>query len=480
MLPVASMLALLLIPAAIVAALIWSSVRLERAATEVIRDTHGMAAASELEAALLRFQRASNLARVAPDATATRQKDRALAELRGLIPATEAHARTSAQARLHHELSQDIDEYVSERARLDASDADVDEIIRESRLSLEQALGTIRALGQLNTAMTLRAHSMALRLERLADLSSSMAIALVLLGVTAILIGVRRYIVDPLVDLHRAIQRFRRGDALVQAGGGGWRVITDVRDAFNTMARTLFGQREAQLAFLAGVAHDLRNPLAAVKMGIRVAEETTDEDRRARTLRMLDRQVDRLARMVEDLLSASRIEAGELVLERQSFDLRDAVREVVRVYAPTSSAHRLVLRFDERPVLVEADPLRVEQVVGNLVTNAIKYSPGGGRVLVAVRRRDDGWAVLEVSDQGIGMTPEQVQEAFEPFRRGASEVAPGAGLGLSVVRRIVDAHGGRIEVESAPRAGSTFRVLLPASGEAHAPTTTVRGAAPDS
>src|SRR5690606_35828359 len=151
--------------------------------------------------------------------------------------------------------------------------------------------------------------------------------------------------------------------------------------------------------------------------------------------------------MVDDLLDATRIEAGKLEMRFEECDLRVAVDDMIRLYAPTSPEHRISAKLPDQPVLVEADPLRLEQVVSNLLSNAIKYSPRGGTVGVTIETTADE-AVLSVADEGVGISPEERSDIFLPFRPRKAEAPAGAGLGLSVVRRIVEAHGGRIDVES--------------------------------
>jgi signal transduction histidine kinase len=165
---------------------------------------------------------------------------------------------------------------------------------------------------------------------------------------------------------------------------------------------------------------------------------------------------------VDDLLDASRIEAGELSLARETVDAREVARRCVETFADVSSVHQVTLVGSGAPALVEADPWRLEQVVVNLLENAIKYSPAGGPVVVDVRARG-GEVLVEVSDRGEGISPAQLGQLFEPFRRGDQPHAgvAGSGLGLSIVRRIVTAHGGDIDVESTPKVGTTFRVRLP-------------------
>jgi signal transduction histidine kinase len=148
----------------------------------------------------------------------------------------------------------------------------------------------------------------------------------------------------------------------------------------------------------------------------------------------------------------------------QDGDVRGLARGAVDLFRSAATTHRLVLDVTDEPAMVSCDSLRIEQVLNNLISNAIKYSPSGSDVNVDVGVRDDE-AVLSVRDEGVGIAPEDVPHIFEPFRRtGASrESVKGVGLGLYVTKRIVEAHGGRLEVDSMLGAGSTFRVFLPLS-----------------
>ena len=181
-----------------------------------------------------------------------------------------------------------------------------------------------------------------------------------------------------------------------------------------------------------------------------------------RTLAIVARQIERLDRMVGDLLEATRVEAGCLELRPAPLDVRPIVGQVVELYRPVSPAHEIVFVESTEPVVAACDSTRIEQVVTNLVSNAIKYSPEGGRVIVsAFAERSE--AIVSVSDEGMGIPSEERERIFEPFRRTrrSRELVPGVGLGLSVARKIVAGHGGTLEVESRVGAGSTFRVRLP-------------------
>jgi signal transduction histidine kinase len=261
------------------------------------------------------------------------------------------------------------------------------------------------------------------------------------------------------------MRRFGAGDRSARAPENGPAELLVTARTFNEMAAALERQREAQLAFLGGIAHDLRNPLATLKLTAAVAtmdERPLPPAAEIRTLfQRVDRQVVKLDRMVEDLLDAARVEAGRLSLELQRCDVRALVTEVVDQHRPAAPDHRIEVSLPADPVPVRCDPIRIEQVLANLVGNAIKYSPGGGRVRVGVTA-EEGRATLSVTDQGLGIPFDEQGHIFEPFRRGARhDGIPGMGLGLSVARRIVEAHGGALDVESAPGAGSVFRVRLP-------------------
>jgi signal transduction histidine kinase len=202
-------------------------------------------------------------------------------------------------------------------------------------------------------------------------------------------------------------------------------------------------------------------------MGVHLlrAEPPPAEEKKVHTLALIGAQVSRLQRMVDDFLDARSIESGQLGLQLQLLDVRTLAQEAVDLNAGSSIAHRIVYSAPNSPVQVFCDGARIAQVLNNLVSNAIKYSPRGGDVLVSVVVAGDE-ATLAVRDSGIGIAPADTKHIFEPFRRtrASREIAPGVGLGLSVARRIVEAHGGRIEVDSKLGAGSTFRVHLPLSG----------------
>jgi signal transduction histidine kinase len=334
----------------------------------------------------------------------------------------------------------------------------------ELNVRLDAALTPLDRLVTLNVDEALAARSQSARWDNLANIAGIGVAALLVLGGAGLLLWMRRYVFRPLLDISRAMRRFGSGRKRTRAPEEGPTELREMARTFNDMANSLSRQQDEQLTFLAGVAHDLRNPLSALKMSAALVTSgrPLPEERLHKTMALVRRQVARLDRMVGDLLDATRIEAGRFELQLDERDARDLAREVVELYQAGGSSHDLRLLLPEQPVLLRCDGSRVEQVLHNLVSNALKYSPVGSRVDVEVRPEGDE-VLLSVVDRGIGISTEELRHLFAPFRRSgrARETAPGVGLGLSVSRRIVEAHGGRIEVESRPGVGSTFRVRLP-------------------
>ncbi len=447
-----------------VMALVWSSVVFEQALDSIMRDARSEAVAAELAVTVLMYQRVSNFMVVTGDGEAAAERAALRQDMDDLLNQARAFAGTDSERDLLDVIAADLTSYLDDRARLEQAGLSLDEIVGRARPALAAVLGRLAALRELNHAEVEAAHDGALWVDRLARYVGVGAGALLLIGWILVVVGVRRYLLRPMLDLHESMARFSRGDSGARGPAGGVRELAELGQMFDGMAASLAQRRQDQLAFLAGVAHDLKNPLSALKLGIHALGGDVSEARRAVTRDRLERQVDLLARMVDDLLDATRIEAGQLEIRKERLDLRDLVTDMVRLFAPTAADRAIEVDVPDAPVPVQGDPLRLEQVISNLLSNAIKFSPRGSPVQVMVSCAD-GDAVLAVTDRGMGIPPEHVQSIFLPFRRRAPEKAPGAGLGLSVVRRIVEAHGGRVEVASEPAVGSTFRVVLPMTAE---------------
>jgi signal transduction histidine kinase len=331
-----------------------------------------------------------------------------------------------------------------------------------SHQALERAL---KGFVEANATQAQTAEHAAERWDSIADLGAfALGGVLIALG-CGVVVWLRRRAFVPVFSLGSAMERFGKGERESRAEERGPEELRDMSRRFNRLAEALAAQRKAQLVFLGGVAHDLRNPLALLKLSVELVDPDQPlppEPRLRITIERVRKQVARLERMVGDFLDLAKIEAGELELSIGVHDARAIAREVVDLYEGTLAPGRLHMILPADPVSVPCDQMRIEQVLTNLVSNAAKYSPRDAPIEVEVQPHPDD-IEFRVTDHGIGISGDDLASLFEPFHRGGlgKEAAPGVGLGLSVVRRIVHAHGGRIDVDSAPGRGSTFRVFLP-------------------
>ena len=254
----------------------------------------------------------------------------------------------------------------------------------------------------------------------------------------------------------------------VATDGASGRCVSVARDITEHLRAeaALRHASEAKDAFLAAASHELRTPLAAAKGHAHLAllkMGTDTETGPGKSLKIINRQIDRMAKLVEDLLDISRLQAGRLSLELDRFDLGALVRETCERMSVLSADHELVVKAPEH---LEGtwDRGRLDQVLTNLVSNAIRYSPEGGTVVVELRNGEDPNSVhLAVTDSGVGIPADKQAVIFERFGRAHGSRYGGLGLGLTITQGIVEQHGGRIWVESAgvEGQGSTFHVQLP-------------------
>ncbi|HEY2336105.1 MAG TPA: ATP-binding protein [Burkholderiales bacterium] len=238
--------------------------------------------------------------------------------------------------------------------------------------------------------------------------------------------------------------------------------------------------------FLALLSHELRNPLAPLLNGLTLLRMRHPQAG-AETQQMMERQVGHLRRLIDDLLDVSRIDRGKLELRRARIAVDSVVRNAIDTAKPAIEAksHALVVRYAPEALYVEGDPVRLSQVVANLLNNAAKFTAAGGRIEI-VTRAEAGRAVVSVKDNGVGFAPADAKRMFEMFVQldpGRQHGAGGLGLGLTLVRSLVEMHGGAIEAQSAgPGLGAEFVMRLPLAAAAAeddtAPQAALRPAAP--
>jgi signal transduction histidine kinase len=273
-------------------------------------------------------------------------------------------------------------------------------------------------------------------------------------------------VVRPALELTRAARRLGRGDLAARAKVARDDELGELTRTFNGMAEDIADREKARLDFVAGVAHDLKNPLVVIGGAARLLRSAPlAPAQQAAWLDRIVRQADRLEKLISDLMDTVQVSTGRLSLVKTALDLTALVRGLQQEQAEHFPQHALAFEGVEA-CWVSADRDRIERVAINLISNAVKYSQEGSEVALRVRRRETE-AVFTVSDHGAGIAPEDLQVIFQPFGRGSQtrSMASGTGLGLSIVRQILEAHGGEIRVQSTVGVGTTVEVTLPLATE---------------
>ncbi|MGE0161052.1 MAG: ATP-binding protein [Gemmatimonadales bacterium] len=225
--------------------------------------------------------------------------------------------------------------------------------------------------------------------------------------------------------------------------------------------------------FLAILAHELRNPLAPIRNSLQILRMTVPQDPSAeRIIGVMDRQINLMVRLVDDLMEVSRISRGKIELRKEPADVGAIVRGAIDVSRPLieAGAHRLAVFLPDEPVTLEGDVVRLTQVVANLLNNAAKYSDDGGQITLTVEREehDEQGVAISVRDTGHGIPPDMLPFVFDPFlqvRQSEGRAQGGLGIGLTLAKHLVELHGGSVEARSGgPGRGSEFVVRLPLGG----------------
>jgi two-component system sensor histidine kinase VicK len=275
---------------------------------------------------------------------------------------------------------------------------------------------------------------------------------------------------------HFETMRIRKDGKLVAVS----LTVSPVRDSLGRLigaskvARDISAQREAQRRkdeFLAVLAHELRNPLAPIRNAIALfGQPNTTPAQRERAQTIAERQFQHMARLLDDLLDVSRLTRGRVELKKEHVELRSLVQQAVEATRGIMAerSHQLAVAHSDAAIFLDADPVRITQVVANLLTNAAKYTDPGGHISIATRR-EGGEAVIEVADDGIGFGLEMRDRLFELFsqdKNALARAAGGLGIGLALVREFVERHGGTVHGDSeGPGRGSRFSIRLPCASQ---------------
>ena len=269
-------------------------------------------------------------------------------------------------------------------------------------------------------------------------------------------------------DLVEATRRVGAGDYTVRVGTtarstGGFRVVDQLNRGFDTMTERLETDERQRRTLLADISHELRTPLTVVEGNLEAILDGVyppDPDH----LGVILDETRVLGRLIDDLRTLALSEAGTLALHPEPTDPEILVSEVARSFEPAAATAGVDLVADleaDLPIL-EIDPVRIREVLANLIGNALRHTPAGGRILVVGVLEPAGWVRIEVADTGSGIDPDLLPHAFDRFVK--SDGSRGSGLGLAIARQLVTAHGGEIGADSTVGAGTTIRVRLPVTG----------------
>ena len=417
-----------------------------------------------------------------PFKRARRELPRRLGELDRLVAGDPAQARRAR--RIRNEINLYIDEYA-----IPVRDIAIDhpaaarsyvaeEEGRRRRNEIQAQFNDLQAAEDAKAAASAAS----------ADTQSKRAIVLGVAGLLTsalliVLFGLylARSTARPVREVAEGASRLAEGDLSVRLREQGPGEVGALTKAFNRMASELernrndlelqntrlreSEQRKTELVTI--VSHELRTPLASV-LGFTslLLNRDVDPAEQRRYLEIIDLQGRRLSTLLHDFLDVEKLEQGRLEFARQLIDLNHVVNEQVELFEGQSEKHRLDVNLPPRPLPVRGDPNRLAQVVGNLLSNAIKYSPDGGSVEI-VGERADHMARLSVRDEGLGIPEDLQKEVFRKFFRGDAGASgiPGSGLGLTIARSVVEAHGGRMRFKSKVGKGSVFSLELPLAGD---------------
>jgi two-component system sensor histidine kinase BaeS len=323
------------------------------------------------------------------------------------------------------------------------------------------------------------------RAQTIETIVGVMGVAAVLALVAAVILSllIANVLANPIRRLTGAARELSEGhlDTRVPSPGNSPEML-DLTAAFNAMAERVQDSiefirrdRDRSRDFLADVSHELRTPIAALRTFNELLTEgqVPDEATRHEFLEQSGQQIERLDWLASNLLELSKLDSGLVLLDLRPDDLRAVVENAVQQAQPSADRKgvKLVVNLPSEPLRQRHDPQRMGQVLGNLLGNAIKFTPAGGTVEISVAPTDGG-AEFRVADSGVGIDARELPYVFDRFYRGTSATEPratGSGLGLSIVRSIVEMHNGRVAITSTPGAGTQVSVILPADVSVSSP-----------
>lgn len=430
--------------------------RLDRMTSRIFTDAKGVGAGRLVQSALLAERRQGLLWRATHDPKHRAQRDADLAEAEQVARTLHAYATSDHEKRLVHDLLAKLSVFRSQ------SIADPPPPIKEVSAMADELLGAADAYLDQNRLQMDETAAHAQRLHAAVDRWLIRLVSFVVVLLVLGSMGLISRIVRPALDLSDVAAAFGGGDLAARATVIRDDELGSVARTFNSMAEDIANREAARLEFVATVVHDLKNPLVTIGGAARMLRQgTLPLDRQARWLDRIIGQVTRMEHLALDLMDTVQVETGRLSLNTVPLDLAELVQAIHCVETESCATDRLALEaVGECQVL--GDRSRLERVVHNLISNAVKYSLPEAAIHLRIERRGDE-ALLAVQDQGVGIPAEDLEAIFQPFGRArhTQAMAAGTGLGLCVVKAIIEAHEGRVAVLSEVGVGTVVEVWLP-------------------
>jgi len=325
--------------------------------------------------------------------------------------------------------------------------------------SLMQAVEDFGELNRKQLVKTVEAYS---KLNVVVDRWSLIIIIFAALAVAVGSLVLIDRIIQPTLGLTSTAMRFGKGDFKARAKIYRNDEFGMLCNTFNCMADDIYNLQRERLNFVATVAHDLKNPLMVIGGASRLLKKKVSaSDEHSKWLDCIINQVEYVDNLLHDLMDSIQIETGNLSLRMEEFELGHLVRSIQQVQDELIATHSIFFE-GESECRIKGDAKRIERVITNLVSNAIKYSPENSSVLLRVKKSDSG-AVVTIKDEGVGIAQDEIPNLFQPFKRLSKTqgMARGTGLGLFSAKKIVEDHGGTINIFSEAGSGTTVEIILP-------------------
>lgn len=357
-----------------------------------------------------------------------------------------------------------IKEYLKMRENLRSKITDPLKRYIEATEPLDKVRSSVKALSDMIREQANQNLKASVRHNEIANNLGNFAFILLLLSLLAATALALLYIYRPIMAFYQTISNFGSVKEGAMAEVRGTKEIRAISLKYNELVARLQNQRSSQMTYLATLAHDLRNPVTSIKLAAEMilgnsSSSLSPSDKE--TVGIIDRQTSLLDNMTEDLLDSSRIETGQFDLQLSDRDLNELISDAIQLVKAAFQDRKIESSLTKSRLPVLCDPTLITRVINNLLSNSLKYSPDDKKVEVKTWREND-WAMFSIKDQGEGISPEDKEKVFEPFKRvdRIKSTLPGYGLGLSASRSIIERHGGSINIESSIGYGTTVIVGL--------------------